>query len=249
MFDFLKKVHNITYASVSCDGTRPYNEDSLKILDTEKRSLFIVADGLGGCGDGKLASQTAVDSVAESSLESLNSGETFLKELFEKAQKSVIGKKEDETRGMATTMVVLNIEGKTAQWAHVGDSRLYWFRKKKVEIHTKDQSVPQMLVNIGQICESEIRHHPDRSRLLHTIGYSWDGNPCEVSDKIRIRSGDAFLLCSDGFWENIEDKEMERILSVSPDVKQWLNHMTKTVKKNAGDGDMDNYSAIGVYVE
>ena len=53
MFDFLKKTHRITYASVSFDGTRPYNEDSLKILDTDRRKLFILADGLGGCGDGK----------------------------------------------------------------------------------------------------------------------------------------------------------------------------------------------------
>ena len=95
-------------------------------------------------------------------------------------------------------MVVLDIEGKTAQWAHVGDSRLYFFRKNRFEAHTKDHSVPQMLVNIGQIKESEIRHHPDRSSLLHTIGYPWDGNPCEASEQIRIRSGDAFLLCSDG---------------------------------------------------
>ena len=83
MFDFLKKTHKITYASVSFDGTRPYNEDSLKILDTDRRKLFILADGLGGCGDGKLASQTAVDSAEDTGRESTGSGETFLKELFE----------------------------------------------------------------------------------------------------------------------------------------------------------------------
>lgn len=130
MFDFLKKTHRITYASVSFDGTRPYNEDSLKILDTDRRKLFILADGLGGCGDGKLASQTAVDSAEDTGRESTGSGETFLKELFETAQESVTEKKENPEKGMATTMVVLDIEGKTAQWAHVGDSRLYFFRKK-----------------------------------------------------------------------------------------------------------------------
>lgn len=249
MFDFLKKTHRITYASVSFDGTRPYNEDSLKILDTDRRKLFILADGLGGCGDGKLASQTAVDSAEDTGRESTGSGETFLKELFETAQESVTEKKENPEKGMATTMVVLDIEGKTAQWDHVGDSRLYFFRKNRFEAHTKDHSVPQMLVNIGQIKESEIRHHPDRSSLLHTIGYPWDGNPCEASEQIRIRSGDAFLLCSDGFWENIEDAEMEEILAQSPDVETWLENMTEAVKTHAGDADMDNCSAICVYVE
>ena len=141
MFDFLKKTHKITYASVSFDGTRPYNEDSLKILDTDRRKLFILADGLGGCGDGKLASQTAVDSAEDTGRESTGSGETFLKELFETAQESVTEKKENPEKGMATTMVVLDIEGKTAQWAHVGDSRLYFFRKNRFEAHTKDLTV------------------------------------------------------------------------------------------------------------
>ena len=165
------------------------------------------------------------------------------------AQESVTEKNENPEKGMATTMGVLDIEGKTAQWAHVGDSRLYFFRKNRFEAHTKDHSVPQMLVNIGQIKESEIRHHPDRSSLLHTIGYPWDGNPCEASEQIRIRSGDAFLLCSDGFWENIEDAEMEEILAQSPDVETWLENMTEAVKTHAGDADMDNCSAICVYVE
>ena len=87
MFDFLKKTHRITYASVSFDGTRPYNEDSLKILDTDRRKLFILADGLGGCGDGKLASQTAVDSAEDTGRESTGSGETFLKQPRNLSQK------------------------------------------------------------------------------------------------------------------------------------------------------------------
>ncbi|MGN8767011.1 PP2C family protein-serine/threonine phosphatase [Blautia massiliensis (ex Liu et al. 2021)] len=249
MFDFLKKTYKITYSSISLDGTRPYNEDSIKILDTEKRKLFILADGLGGCGNGKLASRTAVDSAADTGENSQDSGGTLLKEIFEVSQKAVTDKKDNPEKGMATTMVALIIEGKTAQWAHVGDSRLYWFRKNKAGTHTKDQSVPQMLVNIGQIKESEIRHHPDRSTLLHTIGYPWDKNPCDVSEQIRLRRGDAFLLCSDGFWENIEDEEMEQILEKSSGAEDWLKEMTETVEKHAADTDMDNYSAICVYVE
>ena len=86
MFDFLKKTYKITYSSISLDGTRPYNEDSIKILDTEKRKLFILADGLGGCGNGKLASRTAVDSAADTGENSQDSGGTLLKEIFEVSQ-------------------------------------------------------------------------------------------------------------------------------------------------------------------
>ena len=111
MFDFLKKTYKITYSSISLDGTRPYNEDSIKILDTEKRKLFILADGLGGCGNGKLASRTAVDSAADTGENSQDSGGTLLKEIFEVSQKAVTDKKDNPEKGMATTMVALIIEG------------------------------------------------------------------------------------------------------------------------------------------
>ena len=180
MFDFLKKTHRITYASVSFDGTRPYNEDSLKILDTDRRKLFILADGLGGCGDGKLASQTAVDSAEDTGRESTGSGETFLKELFETAQESVTEKKENPEKGMATTMVVLDIEGKTAQWAHVGDSRLYFFRKNRFEAHTKDQKQdlspdtgPQCTTDAGKYRTDQRIRNPSSSGPEQPASYHW----------------------------------------------------------------------------
>ena len=249
MFDFLKKTHKITYASVSFDGTRPYNEDSLKILDTDRRKLFILADGLGGCGDGKLASQTAVDSAEDTGQESTGSGETFLKELFETAQESVTEKKENPEKGMATTMVVLDIEGKTAQWAHVGDSRLYFFRKNRFEAHTKDHSVPQMLVRVGELDPSQIRKHPDRNRLLHSIGYEWSGRPYSIGPETELMEGDAFLLCSDGFWEYIEETEMISLLKKHKDPVSWLEAMRKIVAQRGRDEQQDNYSAICIKID
>ena len=71
---------------------------------------------------------------------------------------------------MKTTVVVLHIKNKNARWAHVGDSRLYFFKNKKLIERTLDHSVPQNLVVCKEIKEKDIRYHADRNRLLRVLG-------------------------------------------------------------------------------
>ena len=113
---------------------------------------------------------------------------------------------------MKTTVVMLCVSGNNAYWTHVGDSRLYFFRKGKLVLHTKDHSIPQMLVAAGEIKEKNIRRHPDRNKLLRVMGTDWEEPQYAVSDPIELQEGDAFLLCSDGFWENIVEKQMQKCL-------------------------------------
>ena len=248
MFKFFKKSLKIRSSQDSYAGTRPYNEDSFQKLDTKKRHLYVLADGLGGMGNGKLASETAVEAAIRFGTDAVETGQEFMKELFEASQKAVLEKKTADTSRMATTMVALEIKDDTACWAHIGDSRLYWFRDGQIRHQTADQSVPQMLVRIGEITPDEIRNHPDRSRLLHTIGYEWEENPCEVSEELHIRKGDAFLLCSDGFWEYIGEPEMEELLRGNTTPETWLDAMMETVRKHGENKDMDNCSAMCIMV-
>ena len=94
------------------------------------------------------------------------------------------------------------------QWGHVGDSRLYYFKNGRIVKRTLDHSVPQMLVAAGEIDEKEIRHHPDRNRLVRVMGMEWDEPKYQVSEPMPEEPGQAFLLCSDGFWENIEEEQI-----------------------------------------
>lgn len=248
MRNIFKRTFLIQSAQKSYTGTRKYNEDCLDIYISEQRNVFVLADGLGGCGHGKLAAETAVKSVMQFSEKSEKTGKKFLEGALDAAQEGVTEKQAGETAGMATTLAVLTIEKDTAQWGHVGDSRIYWFRKDHMQKHTADHSVPQMLVNLGEISEEEIRYHRDRNRLLRTIGQPKDGQEWEISKPVRLRNGDAFLLCSDGFWENTDEKEMEQILSNSTSVEEWIDRMVQTIRKNAGEKEMDNYSAIGIWL-
>lgn len=248
MIWFRKKEIKITYAADSRQGGRDYNEDSVFAVGADNRFLFVLADGLGGCGHGELASGTAVKRVAEEFQCSEN--EDFLDRAFEGAQEAVLMKQKEnvEARTMATTLVVLEIREGLASWAHIGDSRLYWFRRGRVAAQTLDHSVPQMLVHMGEIKPEEIRHHPDRSRLLHIIGREYSEKHYQIVDPVKIRRGDAFLLCSDGFWEHITEEKMCEMLVAASDVQEWLNLMQEEVEKNGIGESMDNYSAVCVKV-
>ncbi|MCD8347684.1 MAG: protein phosphatase 2C domain-containing protein [Lachnospiraceae bacterium] len=240
----------LTYAMRSRPGDRDYNEDTIRMQENGATQIFLLADGLGGCGHGEMASSTAVDSVAKRFLWDDPAGENFLPDAMEGAQNAVstVKEKYPEMKKMSTTLVILRISGGFAQWIHIGDSRLYLFRKNRVVFQTLDHSVPQMLVNMGEIRPDEIRHHPDRNRLLRTIGSAWTDQPYELSEKIPLQKGEAFLLASDGFWEYIEEKDMCRTLAESKNVAGWIERMTTIVEENGRSADMDNYSAVCVWL-
>ena len=105
-----------------------------------------------------------------------------------------------------------------------------------------------MLALAGEIKEKEIRHHPDRNRLLKVLGTESMGK-YEESEEI-VRGGrQAFLLCSDGFWELIDEKKMESTLRSSSTPQEWLDAMERIVIRNGRGIQMDNYSAITVWID
>lgn len=237
----------ISCAHISRKGNREYNEDSVEICKKEKSYVFGLADGLGGHGHGDVASALAMDAIR--SFEEECDLRSSLSGCFEMAQERVDRQKklQPECAGMMTTLVTLEVRRTEIGWGHIGDSRIYYFQDGKLISHTLDHSVPQMLVNMEEIKESEIRHHPDRNRLLCSIGMEWDDKPYRI-DEIMERIGkQQFLLCSDGFWEYIEEKDMENLLRKSFTPKQWLKKMENIVLENGRGYEMDNYSAIAVW--
>ena len=211
---------------------------------------FVVADGLGGHDKGEVASQKVVEVFAREFRENPESNERFLKTAFTNAQNEILALQQTEGKKfeMKTTAVGLSIMDGTCQWGHVGDSRLYVFHKNKVKCRTLDHSVPQMLVLAGEIKEKHISSHPDRNRLLRVIGVEWDAPCYELSEEILLTDCEAFLLCTDGFWEYITQKKMCQFLKKSKTVDEWLSLMAAEVEQNGQDQYMDNYTAIAVRI-
>lgn len=237
----------ISYAQISNKGDREYNEDRVTLCKKAKRYVFGLADGLGGHGHGDVASALAMEALQEQ--EETEELRESLAGCFEIAQNKVEIEKNNrsECAGMMTTLTVLELRKAQIGWGHIGDSRIYYFQDGKLVSHTLDQSVPQMLVNMKEIQESEIRHHPDRNRLLCSIGMEWEDKPYRIDEVIRREGKQQFLLCSDGFWEYIEETDMERLLQRSLTPRQWLKRMEKLVRINGKEYEMDNYSAVAVW--
>lgn len=238
----------ITYASISEKGNRPVNEDSIAILCQNGDFCFLAADGLGGHDRGEIASALVAEQAVEC-FEENGQDADFIRKTFETCQAKLLAVQNQmhAVQEMKTTMVLCTICGGTLRWGHIGDSRLYIFAGGRLKKRTLDHSVPQMLAAVHEIKEKEIRFHPDRSRLLKVMGIPWNGAEYEVGGSMPLRSGISILMCTDGFWELIDEKEMVRSLRRARTVQGWIEDMKKIVEQKGQNWDMDNYSAIGIW--
>lgn len=239
----------IKYSLFTNPGDRDYNEDAVGVEQVEGKYCFVLADGLGGHGGGAEASELVVTQVKEVFSREREVSVECMKKCFETAQEHLLLSQKEQGRAneMKTTLVVLMMDEHKVLWGHIGDSRLYLFKKGKYVLHTLDHSVPQMLVNLGEIKEKDIRHHEDRNRLLKVMGIEWDEPKYQISEEIEKTRDMSFLLCSDGFWELIEEKKMESGLFWSKNPRSWVEKMVKRVKRNGKNVNMDNYSAVAVW--
>lgn len=239
----------ISYYMFTNEGSREVNEDSCNVVNLNDKYCFIVADGLGGHGRGEEASALVVNHMSDEFMKNANIDD-FLESSVVNAQVALMKAQEEKhTRNeMKTTLVAAMVDGLNLKWIHVGDSRLYRFVKNKVKERTIDHSVPQMLAMTGEIKEKEIRNHPDRNRLLKVMGIEWESPKYTVSPVSNVLDTQALLLCTDGFWELITEKEMCKVLKKCKSVEEWINRMAEIVAENGKDKKMDNYTAIGVWI-
>lgn len=201
-------------------NVRKAQEDSHSFkLDTPNGDLFVVCDGMGGHVGGAKASSLAVDSIVEyinkekyaTPIDALNGALQF-------ANMQILGFADanPEYKGMGTTACILLLRDDGAWIAHVGDSRIYLYLGKEKKLHriTKDHSYVQTLVDAGEITDEQAEHHPNKNRILKALGIKPDLTPTFNFEKRPIlpKSGDIFLICSDGLSGMIPDSTIEKVL-------------------------------------
>ena len=240
----------VNYYSVSKTGDREINEDSTGIIKGTDCTCFIVADGLGGHGKGDIASQIAVSAFQSVFEEKLTLPmEESLASAFQNAQNAIISEQQRQNAvfQMKTTVAAVVIGHASAICGHIGDTRIYTFARNRIRERTLDHSVPQMLVLSREIKEKQIRNHPDRNKLLRVLGVQGDIkiDSFRIDDLSKYQ---AVLLCSDGFWELILEKEMCRTLKKSCSAQEWIMRMCEIVERNGQGKEMDNYSAIAIWL-
>lgn len=228
-------------------GNRSENEDTGAYEQFGKDRLYaIVADGLGGHGGGKTASMTVAEALVQCKLEKSLPDEKMITRWLQQANQEIL-RKRNGPRHMKSTATALFVGDNKAIWAHVGDSRIYYFYNGELVDATNDHSVCQVAVKLGEITRDEIPNHPDRSKLLRVIGE--DTVSPEIHEAIELKPGwHAFLLCSDGLWERLHEDEIMLDLHKSSTPEQWIYYLRcrAEMRKNT---DVDNNTAVAVFIK
>lgn len=237
-------------AVLSKVGGRQRNEDACGYSVSEAMTCCVLSDGAGGHGGGDVASRTAVESVLQSFEQApqVSAGKAE-RMLHEANQQVILGQGGDQTlQDMRATLVLLLFDQREgmAVSGHIGDSRLYLFRGGQMAFRTRDHSVYQSMIDAGYIKPENASAPVQRTVLTGSLGGEEGFTPDIQPVPRGIQEGDAFLLCSDGFWEYLEVSDMEACLMMATSAQDWLDRMEARLLSRKKSGH-DNYSAIAIW--
>lgn len=223
---------------------RKQNEDSICVIPD--LAFFAVADGMGGHLAGEIASKMAIESITHQ-LKSGNMKEIdkLLLEGVYLANAKIFStaRKETSYRGMGTTITAAVISKRQLILAHVGDSRAYIIRDRKIHLLTEDHSLAQEMVRNGGITKEQARAHPHRNVLTRALGT--DLSVDVDLFKFNLENRDIVLLCSDGLSGLLEDSEILGLVSVNDPARAAQNLVDEALNR----GGTDNISVIVVVVD
>lgn len=154
------------------------------------------------------------------------------------------GEKNPLARGLGSTVTALLLHDEQAYIANVGDSRTYLLRDNKLIALTHDHSLVAKLVETGQIDPDDIYTHPQRNLIYRSLGAGHKSVEVDVFHET-VRAGDIFLLCSDGLWEMIRQRDLQKTLTGRDSPQQICNTLIDLANQNGGE---DNITAIVVHV-
>ncbi|MGI6065591.1 MAG: Stp1/IreP family PP2C-type Ser/Thr phosphatase [Bacillota bacterium] len=219
---------------------RKKNEDA--VFSDLDRQIFIVADGMGGCAAGEVASAVAVETVSQVVLN--NPGESpgeILRNAVYQANNRIyeIARENPQYAGMGTTITVSWIVEDLIYLAHVGDSRAYLIRNGEITSLTKDHSLVGELMREGGLTEEQAMTHPQKNILTRALGC----NPLVEVDvaEVSFHKGDYLLLCTDGMSNLVNSEDIVRIINSSDNIKESVRQLLNLALERGG---YDNITAI-----
>lgn len=225
-------------ATTDTGRVRTGNEDAF-LIDA-RLGVYAVADGMGGHRAGEVASATALEA-----LRAAVAGGARIDDAVERANAAVVDKagRDPELRGMGTTITVLCTAGGDQLIGQVGDSRAYLLRAEELARLTEDHSLVEELVRDGRITPEQAQVHPQRSIITRALGIDDD---VEVDlYRVRLRTGDRLLLCSDGLTSMVREPEIGRVLRREGDPRLAAEALVAAANEAGGE---DNVTAVVVDV-
>ncbi len=226
-----------TFSITDTGVTREMNQDYYFATDTNLGNLpnlFIVADGMGGHKAGDYASRHTIERVVASiSRNSSDEPVTIIQEAISKANELLVAESnEDETKsGMGTTLVIATLVGDKLIVANVGDSRLYVISDMVRQI-TRDHSLVDEMVRLGELNPSEARSHPDKNIITRAIGAQ--KNVKADFFEVELAKDDYILMCTDGLTNMVRDEEILDIVRSDKEPEAIAQKLVKMANDNGG---------------
>jgi len=236
---------------------RSANEDNLSVL--HHLHLFMVADGMGGAAAGEVASKMALDTIRatfeDSDLTWPLSGATPSAELLtagiRRAHSTIVGISlcEEDKRGMGTTFAGLLALDNRVLIAHVGDSRVYRLRGRKLDLLTEDHSLLNHCIRTGRWNPDEADLFPWPNAVTQAVG-ALDDHDAPLQLEVEVRDdvpepGDIYLLCSDGLHGMVDDQQIAHLLLKHDDITQAAARLIELANDQGGN---DNITVVLVRV-
>ncbi|MDD2523018.1 MAG: protein phosphatase 2C domain-containing protein [Anaerolineaceae bacterium] len=217
---------------------------------TRRIGLFVVADGMGGHLNGELASSIAIETLNAylipkicehlADLPAAEEIELLLEKAFELAQQAVL----EQVNGGGSTLTAALVVERTLYYAHVGDSRLYLVGyDAAVEILTRDHSLVQRLVDLGQISQADAELHPQKNVLYRALGQT-EGFKVDHGYRELLSPG-FLMLCSDGLWGVVEENKIINVINSGKPLNERANQLCELANQAGGP---DNISVILVEI-
>ena len=244
----------LSTSQFSCVGERSGNQDAIGYHLDDWFGCFVVSDGVGGNAGGEQAARTAVDTALNAFVANPSVAAEDIQQCVTRANDAILARQraQAEQGKLSATFVSLFVDRSSGQarWAHVGDSRLYWFRRGVLMERTEDHSLSQRSregMAHGEAAPANGAQALIQSNLLYRALGARERAEATVSGTQRLADGDAFLLCTDGLWQLISQQVMERSLQLADSAEEWLALLRRAAEAKA-DESRDNFSALAVWV-
>lgn len=224
---------------------REHNEDSVTILkNVSGEYLAVVADGMGGHRKGEVASALTVTHLGKRFMEASSVGTksdavNWLSDNISEINREILdyGEKNENSKGLGTTVVAAIITREFLIFANIGDSSGYVMKSGKLHRVTKPHTLVNLLVDAGDLTEEEAKNHPKKNVLMKALGAA---EKCEP-DIFDVDNGsDAIFLCSDGLTSMLNDENIEKVLLETELTIE--ERVIKLIKKCNARGGNDNIS-------
>lgn len=226
---------------------RQQNEDATALCP--EKSIFIIADGMGGHNAGEVAAKYAVEELSTSLAQKMPLDEERMDLAFHEVNSFLYQKSQSEEAlaGMGTTLAALVIQEKEAFFAHVGDSRIYLYRKGSLRPLTKDHTLVNEMLDLGALSPEAKELFPYKHILTCAMGTAPFVSATVGS--LKPAPQDVYLLATDGLVNELSDAEIETLFQTSVHTQALENVATELVERAKAKGGSDNITVILVRID